>query len=93
MISVGFVSNYNKEDLTKLSVISESESFIYGLFDNDNTLMESGRKNLNEYDSLINAYPNLNKFHLSKSNSFMNSTHRLDCPISSFDFLRNVSAE
>ena len=70
MISVGFVSNYNKEDLTKLSVISESESFIYGLFDNDNTLMESGRKNLNEYDSLINAYPNLNKFHLSKSNSF-----------------------
>lgn len=70
MISVGFTSNYNNEDLTKLSVISEPDSFIFGLFNDDNTLLAAGRKNHDEYLSFINEYNHLSKFYLSKSNAF-----------------------
>ncbi len=71
MISIAFKSDFEREKLTKYSVLTESNSAVYGLFIDD-LLVESGRMGQNEVDGFIKDYDKLfvSKFLGSKSFAF-----------------------
>jgi hypothetical protein len=71
MISIAFKSDYNDNNITKLSLISETETFVYGLFEDD-LLVESGRFPIEDYDVFMKDYEShrIKKFFASKSKSF-----------------------
>lgn len=71
MISIAFKSEYNKINLTKVSVIAEKDSFVYGLFEN-NLLVESGRISENELNTFVSGFSDHNTamYFASKSTAF-----------------------
>ncbi len=71
MISIAFKSEYKKINLTKVSIISEKDSFVYGLFEHF-LLVESGRIPINELGNFLNEFSALkgNIHFASKSHSY-----------------------
>ncbi len=71
MISIAFKSEYKRNNLTKISILSDKDSFIYGFFENF-LLVESGRFPINEFQKFIteNTGPSTTIHCTSKSSSF-----------------------
>jgi hypothetical protein len=69
MLSTSFKNEYSDNDITKISVLSESDSFIYAIFEHD-LLQEAGRLPLEDLDDLCEKYEGKKIYFGSKSKTF-----------------------
>jgi hypothetical protein len=69
MLSTSFKNNYDVDAISKISLISESDSFIYGILVG-NVLEEAGRLNFDEVNEFIESKNNPIIKYGSKSKSF-----------------------
>ncbi|MBK8699944.1 MAG: DUF3822 family protein [Saprospiraceae bacterium] len=96
MINLGFTSSYEKEQIEKLSVIYEADSFVYGLFGKGNVLLKTGTKPYHLLDEFISKVkPEGASLHtLSKSRYF---THiplaELQGPLARLPYRDKMSGE
>jgi hypothetical protein len=69
MLSTSFKCEYQKEAITKVSIISEQDSFIYGIFCN-HSLVEAGRLSPSDIYSFFIEYKDFPTHYSSKSRAF-----------------------
>lgn len=58
MIQIDFSSDFIDKDITKLSVISDADSFVYGLFDHNQTMVSRGKLSQEKAANFLQEWEN-----------------------------------